>query len=505
MIKWDELALGLLGGTDSSVEIKLERLKGASILWTDPDFCLINPDACFLERVAVAAHHQSAKYYVVGRVDRYGGTGIGTNGGAGRAAIVNGLYLKGIGTTPLIGKGSHISHSSGVAYLEECARELALACVLSAELPYGALLPVCIVARAEEVSWQTQQGLKHKTCAILARKPFIRPAHFVRANGYEPVSGVNEFSIDCRRVEANIQLVRDAIGDDCFISALEDCFTAAAHQFAYASAWNITLGGVSLSNIDLGAKVVDFGGVGSMPYWGAFGESAGSPLSNSALSSLATALDDLFSDLRRYSSISTQKLSSAITRTHSAIASSYYSRLHFEILRVMGFTSRQSDLVLKSENSKVLLGLERIKSQMARYAGDLDSSWGNQNGEVDVDHCELVEASVSLLSTSGCGNREEIAQLAKRRRIFRKRSRPELSRRQLNDRLYLALNRDGQGHNRESFSELIRNIVIESRRDLRCEFEDAYEVGVTNSMEGLVFTFATVDGKLRRLVVTCPL
>jgi hypothetical protein len=50
--------------------------------------------------------------------DRYGGEGIGRNGGSGRACYVNGYHVKGVGRTALVSPLTDHAHASGGAYLE---------------------------------------------------------------------------------------------------------------------------------------------------------------------------------------------------------------------------------------------------------------------------------------------------------------------------------------------------------------------------------------------------
>src|ERR1700681_3918252 len=55
----------------------------------------------------------------VALADRYGGMGIGPNGGSGRAGYLAGVHIKGIGPTDLIGSGNDGFHATGSMYLQE--------------------------------------------------------------------------------------------------------------------------------------------------------------------------------------------------------------------------------------------------------------------------------------------------------------------------------------------------------------------------------------------------
>ena len=56
---------------------------------------------------------------IVGEVDRYGGSGIGKNGGSGRCAIINGVQIKGVGRTQLAVSDDDLWHSYGGLNLQD--------------------------------------------------------------------------------------------------------------------------------------------------------------------------------------------------------------------------------------------------------------------------------------------------------------------------------------------------------------------------------------------------
>jgi hypothetical protein len=85
--------------------------------------------------------------------DRYGGAGIGRNGGSGRNALVNGFLVKGVGRTPLVGQSTPLSHASGGAYLEECVREAIFSEVVSHDFPYGAVPALGILGTGLVQDW----------------------------------------------------------------------------------------------------------------------------------------------------------------------------------------------------------------------------------------------------------------------------------------------------------------------------------------------------------------
>ena len=120
----------------------------------------------------------------VGYADRYGGSGIGLNGGSGRAAVVNGYLVKGVGRTPLVSSLTDESHASGGAYLEESIRETIFAEIVRAEFPCSAIPVLAIIDTGLIQIFEESAGPKMERRTLLIRPSFIRPAHFERATAY---------------------------------------------------------------------------------------------------------------------------------------------------------------------------------------------------------------------------------------------------------------------------------------------------------------------------------
>ncbi len=108
----------IFGNHTGHIETKLKRLPNARLIWlnqriinSDPQFKkigslekykkhLVHQCAFALADHIINIHHVPDS--ITATADRYGGDGIGCNGGSGRAAYINGYHLKGIGRTQLV-------------------------------------------------------------------------------------------------------------------------------------------------------------------------------------------------------------------------------------------------------------------------------------------------------------------------------------------------------------------------------------------------------------------
>ena len=270
------------------VPVALRRMAGAKLLWVnaramqdDPEFmrCVGDVgryeerllDACafrLLPAGGVYGGLHADRADASGFADRYGGGRIGSNGGSGRAAVVNGYLVKGIGRTALVSALTEEAHSSGGAYLEECVREAVFSEVAAAEFPAGAVPVLAIIDTGDVQVWDTALGPKSERCVLLVWPAVLRPAHFERAAGF--VSGYErEGSLDTRRVERMFAMAADLEGVDALVARYRALWPRWARQIAHGFVHRLPHGSDSTSNIALDGRLMDFGGMTAVPSWGA--------------------------------------------------------------------------------------------------------------------------------------------------------------------------------------------------------------------------------------------
>lgn len=269
-----ELA-SIVSSEPSSKLVQLAALSKAKMLWVDKHATRCAPHSPTVGSrgeteeaglLAAASYSVSSSDTgpVTGWADRYGGGGIGVNGGSGRAVVLNGLSIKGVGPTPLIGKGASPNHSGGGAYLEEALREALFSQLFRKILPHGAVPVSAIIDTGEDQTWHFGDGASETQRRVLIVRPFpLRPAHFQRAHQYRP-SLLNETRLDVRRVRHNFVTASDRFGREGLRSRLVTCYSRWSEQLAFAHVKGLALGATA-SNIDIDGRILDFGASSILP------------------------------------------------------------------------------------------------------------------------------------------------------------------------------------------------------------------------------------------------
>lgn len=258
----------------ASAKVGLERLAGSRVIWLNkdsPEADDRSPASGDQEALRKARLIESCAYLLADRrpagahgwADRYGGSGIGTNGGSGRSVVLNGYSVKGVGATPLIGVGTPLAHSSGGAYLEEAIREILFSRLLQRILPHGASPILAVIDTGIDQQWHLEGGTKTERRVLIVRPFALRPAHFQRAYHYRPI-GYEGKRADIARVAHNFRTFSGLFGAAGLRQRLEDCYVRWAEQLAFALVHNVALG-PSPSNVTLDGAVLDFGACSTLP------------------------------------------------------------------------------------------------------------------------------------------------------------------------------------------------------------------------------------------------
>ena len=285
-VAWLEVqdSTSFFGAASHHVAVNLDRVTGARVLWVnqkaaalDPHFDRVKRDieryeAHLLSCCAftIANERSGAEEFgsevTTGYADRYGGSGIGQNGGSGRAVVINGYLVKGVGRTPLVSALTDVAHASGGAYLEECIRETIYSEIVSAEFPCSAVPVLAIIDIDELQVFQTPDGPIAERRTLLVRPCFIRPAHFERATGYfsgNPKEGMQ----DTARVDQFFAQAVALMGKAQLVEHYKALWMNWSKQLAYAFVHRLPHGSNTISNVCLDGKLLDFGAMSALPSW----------------------------------------------------------------------------------------------------------------------------------------------------------------------------------------------------------------------------------------------
>jgi hypothetical protein len=374
-------------GQDARLPDQEERIKS----WVIEQFAFSIPQA----------HDQPEWYSGVRKTffaDRYGGHGIGPNGGSGRCAVAGTFQVKGIGRTPLVGVGLDYSHSHGSMTLEEALREAVFAEVAAQEMPLGAIPVIAVIATGTKLPWGERK-------ALLVRPNFFRASYLQRAVYHRPNVGVaSDYRADVARVKVmvdaalepapgsfNLGLRADPIGDFARNVAV---------QMAFAHVQRLYFGVCSTSNLSLKGEVVDFGSARSQLNWtSAVSMELAPAFGAEDLELFRESLRDVLFYLRRYGPHSRQ-LESCGAQSVETFDVTYHSCLRGELLRMANLANTEI-LGAVGEELHRILGAYFHHQQRVRTS-HLDNSVRN-NGPW------LYEAFLDSASTS---NRERNLYLA---------------------------------------------------------------------------------------------
>ena len=210
--------------------------------------------------------------------ERYGGIGVGANGGAGRSGSRGRFQIKGIGRTPLIAATAEVGdfwHSHGGMSLIDAIQEVAWSEILQVVLPHGAVRTAALLSTGTRCWYEGDGGERTTTPrATVVRETAARPAHFMRAPFFRP-KAVVELSSDVARVkQATEQLptllpnmfISSAAPDVELISlGLINTATRFAQQCAAAQSKRLMHGALNASNIALDGRWLDFGTATALP------------------------------------------------------------------------------------------------------------------------------------------------------------------------------------------------------------------------------------------------
>lgn len=476
--------------------LRMARLPQARVVWVnqrvmsqDPAFAMCGSTlddyrAHLLRSCAFAVTDQLSENeeVAIGVADRYGGIGIGRNGGSGRAVVLNGYHVKGVGRTPLVSVLTEAGHASGGAYLEECVRETIFSELIAAEYPGGAVPTLAIIDTGLVQWWDVDAGPLPERRCLLVRPAFVRPAHFERAAGFIAADPTDGYA-DARRVDHAFRVAKTLWGRDALSAAYQKLWSTWAEQLAYGFIHRLPHGGDSTSNIAMDGSLLDFGATTATPSWARISLNWGSPPIGEGMFYLVKAVNDHAAMLGR--ELDPAYLSPEGIRKPIAMAAQVYQRVMLrEILRLAGLTRSLAERMVQEEPGVVGI-LGRLLShyrreQFAIFDGtprpripwDQGRLWSDDSPSHWRPLRDCLLAWIGKSDSTKC---EQAIGYS----VFRGQDRPALYHESIKKELYEHLEHRLKGHAlcQESLDHLINGVVCLHRRDGIHEPVDAIPVG----------------------------
>ena len=227
----------------------------------------------------------SSQAPIMFNAERYGGEGLGGNGGGARCGLLGDIQVKGIGRNPLAGISTDKFHSHGGASLSECILDALWGEIASAVLPYGASRCWAIIRIAGTVPRRYSKTGESpgQARAIVLREPALRPAHFMRSIYFDAGNGQQDRLVDVRRTRQAIQYLPRALATtlgksnsdepectdvDRIDALLVEWCMRCARQLAAARAKRLMHGSLTASNIGFDGRWLDFGSMSAVSDYG---------------------------------------------------------------------------------------------------------------------------------------------------------------------------------------------------------------------------------------------
>jgi len=217
--------------------------------------------------------------------DKYGGTGIGTNRGSGRAAFLpwGNLQTKGIGLTPLADVDPNdFQHSHGGAPIREGFLEAVWGEVNSNLFTQGSTRILAVIDNGDYTQWP--DGNREHRALIVRAGNQIRPAHLLKPDSAYIEGGRFSRKIFVEGAQRAGCLATRRVGGKQvpdLAATMRNLVDNHARTEAEQFRWRILHGAISTSNMELGGAMLDLATESSQPrtapiktlaHGGSFGE-----------------------------------------------------------------------------------------------------------------------------------------------------------------------------------------------------------------------------------------
>ncbi|WP_075187334.1 hypothetical protein [Teredinibacter haidensis] len=190
--------------------------------------------------------------------ERYGGKGIGLNGGGARCGTFGSFQLKGIGANILAGDHDDLVHAYGGLDARSAICEVIFTNVMSKVLPIGVVDIYGIIFTGVDTAIDP---ITKEKCwgSILVREACVRPAHFLPAAGFLPCS---EYQKQIRPDFARTKIVNQNLAEmfaspNEFIMFLGSFLSKCANQMAFARVARAMHSTLSPSNFSIDGRWLD--------------------------------------------------------------------------------------------------------------------------------------------------------------------------------------------------------------------------------------------------------
>lgn len=213
-------------------------------------FSLISPDYRLRDGMTLDLSTASTLF-----AERYGGNGVGTNGGGARTGNLENFQLKGVGKNILAANTTDDWHSYGGLNLVDAVIETISYLLLKNILPIGCVKIYGIIITGDETAYLP--GGKIGPGAILVREKVTRPGHFLPCPAYN-VKEIQDIPQDSYRLRYINKILYKKFRDPRELAvALAKMASMIADQFGFSKIARIFHGSISASNLSIDGRWLD--------------------------------------------------------------------------------------------------------------------------------------------------------------------------------------------------------------------------------------------------------
>lgn len=350
------MRLDLVLPPTSFVSFSASKLSAPSVVWTNLS---LSPELD-VERYGYAIPlpgDPESAYLPVEKEfygERYGGTGVYSNGGGVRCGLDGEVQVKGIGRNPLVGRTADFFHSYGGASLAEAIVEAVWGELCNLALPFGAVRVHGLVLTGTRVPMMAPRAGQETTMprALILREAVVRPAHYMRSVFYQPTDAMKSSPSDVDRtrlaVQSISQTLRGLVGEEgsaplktaSINAALTEMFCRFAAQIAAGRAKRIMHGALTDSNLSMDGQWLDYATVSAMGDYGNIYTCGDSSFLHDERSLLGLCADLLFY-VGKYFCLSDEVALIGPGELWGRFNQYFHARLEVEFLKLTGISESQ--------------------------------------------------------------------------------------------------------------------------------------------------------------------
>lgn len=435
-------------GVEDAVEQRLLEAFGWCVPTDDVPFDALTAD--------VGAFH----------ADRYGGGGLESHGGSGRAATRGDVQVKGVGPTPLVGQVAEHDYSHGCVWLEEAIREAVFAELVEAEFPLGAVPVLAVIdcgfAQGPDVGSRQRR-------ALVLRPAVRRLCHLQRAALFREDGDTETFSAagDVSSVRAAFAELSPEADEKALFQTVSALVARAAEQMAEGRALRLFSGGPYSSNFAWSGRLIDFGSFTALHDWSSVSMNTHAAVFGDELRQLQRAALSLARNADRHASSSSRTSPSAAVGVNLP---AIWARSELNAwMRLTGL--HESDPAVAASLAEIIASVfaDQQRNRISYADGARSalscpfaemSSW-HEATAAKAKHPVLAQVMAQLQSAKIPQGRKAAAWSELRRRL---RPRPLMDRTELQTRIYEAVGPAASAPDPTTVAHVVNQVLSLSRR-----------------------------------------